>query len=100
MVQRHGGAHRQVANREIHHARASQAQLQQQGFRQPVHQGAVTGQAHHEKAAGPIPTGHQLSHPVGQHLIAEFAVLPEGQPMGSDLHGLLEAGLEGGSGVI
>ena len=100
MVQRHGRAHRQIADRQVHHSFARQAQLQHQRLGQPVHQRAITGQAHHEKAAGPIPTGHQLSHPVGQHLIAEFAVLPEGQPMGSDLHGLLEAGLEGGSGVI
>ena len=93
MVQGHRRTHGQVAGREIDDALACQPQLEQQGFGQAVHQRAVAGQAHNKKAPGTIAACHQLSHPVGQHLVAEFTVLPEGQPLGRDLHGLLEGGL-------
>ena len=37
-----------------------------------------------------------LDHPIGEHLITQFAVLPELQPLGGDLHRLLEGGFAEG----
>ena len=76
VVQGHGRAHRQVAQAEVHHRGAHGAQGQHQRLGQPIQQRAVPGQAHREEAAAAVAANHQFGHPIGQHLIAYFAIFP------------------------
>ena len=92
MVQGHGGGHRQIAGGEIHHRLPGGLQLQHQGFRQAVHQGAVSREAHHKEPPGAIAAGHQRSDAVGEHLIAQLTGFPVNQPFGGELHSPGEAG--------
>ena len=95
-MQRHGRAHRQIAGTEIHHAIAGLAQGQDHRVRQTIHQRAIPRQGDHKETPGAITAGHQLRDPIADHLIAEFTVFPEPQPLGCDLHRLLKRGLQRG----